>query len=43
MISYIAVCLTRPMPLEVAEILAVLGVAVLFILAIGIAGKPARE
>ena len=43
MISYIAICLTKPMPLEVAEILGVLGLAVLVILAVGIAGKRVRE
>jgi hypothetical protein len=43
MISYIAICLTRPMPLEVAEILGVLGLAVLVILAVGIAARRASE
>jgi hypothetical protein len=43
MISYIAICLTRPMPLEVAEILGICGVAVLCILAVGIAGMHVSE
>ena len=43
MISYIAICLTRPMSLEVAEILGICGVAVLCILAIGIAGMRVGE
>lgn len=43
MTSFIAVCLSRPMTLEVAEVLGLLGFAVLFILAVGIAGKRASE
>lgn len=39
MISTIAICLTRPMPVEVAEVLAMLGLGVLLVLAVGLASK----
>jgi hypothetical protein len=43
MSSFIALCMTRPMPLEVAEILGICGIAVLCILAVGFVGKRASD
>ena len=43
MISYIAICIGRPMPLEVAEILLVGGIAILFVLAIAMAGQRVKD
>lgn len=42
-ISYLAICIGRPMPADVAELLLAGGVGILFVLALAIAGQRVKE